>query len=279
MRTIAAVDAGVVILAGGLGTRFGGLKQLVEVDSDGAAIMDILLRRSAAAGFSYGVVVVAPETEQAVRDHLERMRATSGAPAMPIEIAVQQLPTGRSQPMGTAHAVLAARSEVHSPFVVVNADDLYPADAFVLAADHLRTAPADEHAMVGFRVARTLTGNRPVSRALVQVDNARLVTAREGTVVTDVGGLRFETDASVLPLRGDECVSMNMWVFRDSVFAALADGVAAFIAGGCVGEVFLPDVVASIVQAGKVVRVVISESACIGMTHDEDISAIRAALG
>ncbi len=268
-----------MILAAGLGSRFGGRKQLVEVDSDGAAIMDILLRRAAAAGFSYAVVVVAPAMEGAVRAHLELMRGAPGSHALSTELAVQRLPAGRSRPLGTADAVLAAREKVHGPFVVVNADDLYPADAFVLAADHLRTAAVDEHAMVGFRVARTLTGNRPVSRALVHVDNARLVTAREGTVVKDVDGLWFETDASVLPLRGDECVSMNMWVFRDSVFAALAGGVAAFVAGGCVGEVFLPDVVASIVQSGEVVRVVISESTCIGVTHDEDIVAVRAALG
>jgi len=278
LPTLTAVDAGVVILAGGLGTRFGGVKQLAEVDSDGAAIMDVLLLRAATAGFSYAVVVVAPAIEQEVRAHLERRDRTSGAPPMPVAIAVQDLPTGRSRPMGTAHAVLAAREQVRGPFVVVNADDLYPTDAFALAAEHLHTAPDDEHALVGFRIARTLTSDRPVSRALVEIDEGRLVAAPEGKVVTRRGARFFETDATVTPLRGDECVSMNMWVLRESVFTPLAAAVAAFVAAGSVGEVFLPAVVASIVQAGETVRVIVSESSCIGITHGQDLAAVRAAL-
>lgn len=278
LRTLTPVDAGVVILAGGSGTRFGGVKQLVEVDSDGSAIMDILLRRAEVAGFSYGVAVVSPAIESAVRAHLGHTRGTLDGYAMPVEIAVQRLPGGRLRPLGTADAVLAARASVRGPFVVVNADDVYPADAFALAAEHLRTAPDREHAMVGFRVARTLTSERPVSRALVEIDEDRLVSAPEGKVVMRAGELFFETDASVLPLRGDECVSMNMWVLRESVFAALGDAVAAFIDDGSVGEVFLPDVMDSIVQAGETVRVLVSESECFGVTHDEDIAAVRAAL-
>ncbi len=119
--------------------------------------------------------------------------------AIPVEIAVQELPAGRTRPMGTAHAVLAARHQVHGPFVVVNADDLYPADAFVLAAEHLRTAPDDEHALVAFRVARTLTSDRPVSRALMEIDDGHLVAAPEGKVVTRSGARFFESGATVTP--------------------------------------------------------------------------------
>jgi bifunctional N-acetylglucosamine-1-phosphate-uridyltransferase/glucosamine-1-phosphate-acetyltransferase GlmU-like protein len=274
VRTISAVDAGVVILAG-LGTRFGGLKQLAPVDADGSAIMDVLLRRAAAAGFSYAVVVVSPAVENAVRAHLEQ---ASGASVMPVAIAVQELPAGRSEPMGTAHAVLTARDEVHGPFVVANGDDLYPADAFALAADHLRAAPDDEHAMVGFRVAHTLTSDRSVSRALVTVDSGRLVAAPEGKVVTRGGELFFETGKSSVPLRGDERVSMNLWVLRKSAFTPLAAAVSDFVSGGCVGEVFLPDVIVAMAHAGETVRVLVSESGCIGVTHDEDLAAVRAAL-
>jgi choline kinase len=276
--TLTVVNAGVVILAGGLGTRFGGVKQLAEVGAGGAAIMDLLLRRSGAAGFSYAVVVVAPAIEHEVRAHLDLMDQASGAPPMPVAIAVQDLPVGRSRPMGTAHAVLAAREQVGGSFVVVNADDLYPTDAFALAAEHLRTAPDDEHALVGFRVAQTLTSDRPVSRALVEIDDGRMVAASEGKVVTRRGERFFEAGAQVTPLRGDECVSMNMWVLRESAFTASADAVAAFVATGSAGEVFLPHVVASMVRAGETVRVIVSESPCIGVTHHEDLAAVRAAL-
>jgi dTDP-glucose pyrophosphorylase len=210
----------IVVLAAGVGSRFGGLKQLVEVGADGAVLMDILLRRAAAAGIERAVIVVGPTTEDLVRSHLN----ATGAGGLTVDLAVQRLLPGRSRPLGTADAVLAARDAIDGSFIVVNADDLYPASAFSLLADHLRDGPPDEHAMVAFRVAHTLTGNGPESRALIEVDQSgALVSIREGAVVDRSGRLHFETAASAQPLRGDEPISMNIWAFRASVFGALAD--------------------------------------------------------
>ena len=160
-----------VVLAAGRGMRFGGLKQLVAVRDDGATVTDVLVRRAADAGFERAVIVVRPAIEELVRAHLDEM----GAAGIPVELAVQR------RPRGTADAVLAARDAVDGSFVVVNADDLYPAGAFSLIATHLRDAPAHEHAVVGFRLDRTLVGSRPEARACSRSTRpARSSAVREG---------------------------------------------------------------------------------------------------
>ena len=256
-----------VVLAAGRGTRFGGLKQLVAVRDDGATVTDVLVRRAADAGFERAVIVVRPAIEERIRAHIETMGSTE----IPVELAVQR------RPRGTADAVLAARDAVRGPLVVVNADDLYPAGAFSLIATHLRDAPAHEHAVVGFRLDRTLVGSRPEARALLTIDEAgALVAVREGHVDKN-GGLRFRTATSVEKVRGDELVSMNMWTFRPNVFDALGAAVAELGAHDPDVEVFLPDVVATMIAGGATVRVLPSDETCIGITYREDVDAVRTA--
>src|SRR5438067_897897 len=125
-----------VVLAAGRGTRFGGLKQLVAIRDDGATVADLLVRRAADAGIEQAAIVVRPEIEEQFRAHVDAM----DAPKIPVELVVQH------RPRGTADAVLSARHAVGGQFVVVNADDLYPAGAFSLVATHLRNAPAHENA-------------------------------------------------------------------------------------------------------------------------------------
>lgn len=275
-----AGDPSVVVLAAGLGIRFGGGKALAPIGPDGVAIMDLLIRRAAGSGFAKVVLVVAPGMEELVRSHVDAHR--DPAAAVPVELVVQQLRPGREKPAGTADAVLATRDAVDGPFAVVNADDLYPADAFARLGVFLRDGPADQHALVAFPVARTLLGDRPVSRALVDVDDdARLVGIREGTVARGGEGLRFDDrDGRSVALAPDRIISMNMWGFRPSVFDVLARAVGDFLALalGRGGEVYLPDVVASMVGQGSIVRVLVSDDACIGVTHPEDVVALRDAL-
>jgi dTDP-glucose pyrophosphorylase len=268
-----------VILAGGVGSRFGGLKQLAEIRSDGAAIMDFLLERAARAGFERAIVVVAPATEHLVGAHLDAMRGSVFPADFPVELAVQRAVPGRTKPLGTADAVLATRAAVEGSFAVVNADDLYPAAAFGAIASHLRRGPGDEHAAVAFPVAATLTEARPVSRALIEVDaSGTLTSIREGRVLTEADGLRFEAGTFTTRLADDALVSMNMWGFRPSVFDALARAVPAFRASPVEGEVFLTDVVGSMVESGAVVRVIVSEGACPGVTYPDDLAAVQRAL-
>jgi hypothetical protein len=262
----------VVVLAAGSGSRFGGLKQLAEVGAGGAAIMDISVRRAAAAGFDRAVIVISPGMETQVREHLAAM----GDAPIPIDLARQRLRPGRTRPLGTADAVLAARAAVDGSFVVVNGDDVYPERAFALLAGHMAGGSTDEHALVAFRVAQTLTGDRPVSRAILELDGTRaLVAIREGTVVSGAPGRRFETANGSQPITDDACVSMNMWGFRPSIFEPLADAVAQFVAEDRQGEAWLPEVVQAQVDAGVTVRVFVCEERCFGVTHEADLAAVR----
>ena len=250
-----------VVLAAGLGTRFGGLKQLAPVGPHDEAIMDVLLERAARSGFDGVLVVVRSEIEAAVAAHLSTF-----PPPLSTRVVVQPVPTGRDRPLGTAHAVLSCRAEIRGPFAVVNADDLYPEEAFVALAAHLATS--NEHALVAFRLGQTLIGDQPVSRALISIDpdNDRLVRIEENTKLQ-------RASASA-----DTWVSMNMWGFQPSIFEQLEHAVDAFTASGATGEVLLPDVVSTMVATGADVHVVRCEQRCIGITYADDVRAVRAEL-
>jgi NDP-sugar pyrophosphorylase family protein len=249
-----------VVLAGGRGTRFGGLKQLAPVGPRGEVILDYLLERAAHAGYRDAVVVVAPTIEDIIAAHLQRRLR----PSLPAAFAVQACVDGYDRPIGTAHALLCARDAVDGPFVVLNADDLYPAEAFALATGPLSA--------VGFRVANTLVSDRAVSRALLDVnDDGVLLAIREGQVQRG----RFESSGTSVTLSGRELVSMNMWGLRPSIFEVLDSAVRAFVETGSSGEVLLPDVIAALVESGETVTVRACEGRCIGITHAEDVTAVR----
>jgi bifunctional N-acetylglucosamine-1-phosphate-uridyltransferase/glucosamine-1-phosphate-acetyltransferase GlmU-like protein len=244
-----------VVLAAGSGVRFGGVKQLAPVGPNGEAILDVLLERAAHARFTAAIVVTAPAIEEQVRAHLD---AHLGS--LPVRVVLQ------AAPRGTVDAVLAARQVIEGPFAVVNADDLYPPDAFAMLASHLSSTA--ELALVAFRVGSTLIGPRPVKRALLDIDDqGRLVAIRESTVAPGTGGLR-----------GDEWVSMNMWGFAVGMLETFAQAVADFMAAGADGEVLLPDVVGALVLHGASVRVLGCDQGCIGITYAEDVDVVRAAL-
>lgn len=244
-----------IVLAAGSGVRFGGVKQLAPVGPNGEVILDVLVQRAEAAGFADAVVVTAPSIEEHMREHLDAHRS-----ALPVQIVLQPAP------VGTADAVLAARDVVDGSFVVVNADDLYPAEAFAMLADHL--SRSDEPALIAFQVGKTLIGDRAVKRALLDFDdNGDLVALRESTITAGSGEVLDR-----------EWVSMNMWGFSSSMFDALARAVDEFRAARTPGEVLLPDVVSSLVAEGVTVRVLRCDQPCIGITYAEDVDVVRGAL-
>jgi bifunctional N-acetylglucosamine-1-phosphate-uridyltransferase/glucosamine-1-phosphate-acetyltransferase GlmU-like protein len=250
---MAATDPCLVVLAAGKGTRFGGPKQLVPVRDDGATIMDVLLARAASAGIVNAAVVVNPEIEREVRARL-------GAS---VAVVVQQ------RKRGTADAVLTTREVASGPIVVVNADDVYPVSAFDVVARHL-----DDHAAVGFRLDRGRIGTRPESRALLECNATGMLTGvREVKVVRGADGA-FSVAGESEIVAGDQRVSMNMWAFQPSAFDALASAVAAETEG----EVFLPNVVASMVATGARVRMLPCDDECVSLTYAEDIDIVRSAL-
>jgi dTDP-glucose pyrophosphorylase len=238
-----------VVLAAGAGTRFGGVKQLAPVGPNGEAILDFLLARAQHAGVERAVIVTAPSIEGQVRAHLD-----AHAPALPVNVALQVEPTG------TADALLAARPFLSGAFAAVNADDLYPSTAFESLVAHLSSS---RHlALVAFHVAKTLIGDQPVKRATVEFDAERRLTAITESVV------------KASTLGGRDWVSMNMWGFQPRFLDALDD----VRVDPTSGEVLLPDVVSALIDAGEVVRVLLCEEPCIGITYAEDADVVRASL-
>jgi NDP-sugar pyrophosphorylase family protein len=267
-----------VVMAAGLGSRFGGTKQLVGIGPAGQAFLDYAVADGRAAGVEQVVLVVRSGIEDDVRAHLRRRYGSADGFA----VVCQDLHgPPRPKPWGTAHAVLVAAPFVDGPFLVVNADDYYGPSSYVLAAEALAAHP-DEAVLVGFELARTLPSSGAVSRGVCSVDGSgRLV----GLVETH--GIERVDDGIVAAdptgrLERSTTVSMNMWGFPRSVLDALGPRFEAFVADhgdDPKAELYLPSVVAELQAAGRLgVRVVRSTEDWIGVTNPDDLDAARAAL-
>ena len=260
-----------VLLAAGMGSRFGGLKQLAPVGPCGEAIFDYTVRDAEAAGVSHVVVIVRPE----IRAEIEQHVITAWPSSVDVDWVIQEVPPSRSKPLGTGHAVLATRPVVDGPFLVLNADDHYGAGCLPLVVAHL--TESDEHALAGFKVSRTMLGEGPVNRGRVWVDADNAVTGvAEGRVTTHPdGSLTWEGAGQTDRLAGDEPVSMNLWGFQQSLYDWLEREWEAFMVGED-NEFLLPSVVDAMIRA-ETVRLLPCDDWCLGVTHADDLPLIQAA--
>jgi hypothetical protein len=276
----------VVVMAAGLGSRFGGVKQLAAIFPGGQTLVARSMANAVAEGFERAVVIVRSDIADAVAEHVE----AHWPPGLAVDYVEQDRDPvavdaardfGRTKPLGTAHAVLCAADRLDGPFAVVNADDLYGAGPLGAIADHLASGLG--HAVVGFHVARTILGERPVTRGLCLVDGAgRLLAIDEGTVtVHDEGRMSWVAPGGdPVALIGDEPVSMNLWAFRPSMLGWLAAALARFVdRGGAASEeeLLLPAVVSGVLDDAPV-RVLPTDDACLGITYAEDVPLLAKAL-
>lgn len=282
-----------VILAAGMGSRYGGLKQVDPVGPSGETIMDYSVFDAVRAGFDRVVFVIR-------RDFEEVFRTTIGAKyagAVPVDYAFQSIddlppgftvPAERAKPWGTAHAIRAARGVVQAPFAAINADDFYGRDAFQRLAEFLtqpRAAARPRFAMVGYRLDQTLSEHGSVARGVCDVDAAgRLVTVTEMTKIVRVAGgaENREDPARPVALTGAERVSMNLWGFTPELFTALEARFPAWLAAHAQNpkaEWYIPFVVDELVGEGAAeVQVLPTESAWFGVTYREDKPLVVAAV-
>ena len=280
-----------VLLAAGMGSRFGGPKQIAPIGPGGSALIDYAARDAMAAGFGRLVLVVRGEIADAVDAHVQEHWPAELRPEYVRQdlepAAVAATSAGRQKPLGTAHALVAAAPSLDGPFGVANADDLYGASAFAMLADHLRQGGG--HALVGYRLANTLLGDRPVNRALCEVDaDGNITRIVEGAVNVGDGELTWRpiggSDDDARPMKGDEPVSMNLWGFTPAILPVLKDAFAEFEAGGGIAageELFLPNVVGENLRSAGgdlVVTMLVSDDRCLGVTHPDDVPLLQKTL-
>lgn len=286
-----ADDLTLVLLAAGLGKRFGGDKQFAQVTAEGATLLDYTLFDAARAGVRRVVFVVRPGQESIIRksitarwgDRFEIRCALQHLEALP---AGHACPPDRNKPWGTGHAVLAAEPEVLTPFLVANADDFYGAAAIQTLAQFLRE-PACEgpstYALVSYRLGDTLSDAGQVNRARCVLngdgwlDRVEELTgiAREGSAAR-----RVDAQGRVEHLSANLPVSMNLWGFTPAVFGQLESEFRRFLESAGTSptaEFFLPDGIQRLIDAGRVrVRVLQGSGRWCGLTYAEDAELVRA---
>ena len=283
-----------IIMAAGMGSRFGGCKQITPVDDAGHIIIDFSIFDALRAGFGKVVCVIKPEMEADFRaaigdrvgDCIELRYAYQTLDRLPEGFAV---PEGRQKPWGTGHAVLCALDQIDGPFAVINADDFYGRDAFRAAADFLLVeGDIHEHAMVGYYIENTLTENGSVSRGVCEGDaQGRLVDITERVRIEPrEGGAAFTEDdgATWTFIPAGTPVSMNLWAFREGVLEAFPRLFAQFLRqempkNPMKAEFYLPNVPKTLIAEGKgAVRLLRTAERWYGMTYREDIVKVQAAV-
>lgn len=282
------MDLTLVVLAAGMGSRYGGLKQLDPVGPAGEIILDYSVHDALKAGIN-GVVFVIR------REMLDLFRETVGSRyegRLQVRYAFQELeplpegrvaPVGRTKPWGTGHAVLAAATVVKEPFAVINADDYYGPSAFVKIASFLREAGPGEYAMVGYLLEKTLSEHGSVSRGICAVDEKgylREITERTAILRTSDG--IFAEGNPPVKLTGAEAASMNFWGFTPDLFPKLERLFAEFLeerGDDPKAEFYLPVSVSNLISSGEAtVRLLESVDPWFGLTYPEDRSLVVQAL-
>ena len=282
-----------VIMAAGMGSRFGGLKQIAPVDDQGHIIIDFSLLDAYRAGFRDLVFIIKPELEESFREAIvDRMEKYFNITFVHQTIdklpAGYSVPEGREKPWGTGHAILCCKDVLDGPFAVINADDFYGPTAFSAIYDYLaNNEDESRYAMIGYRVRNTVTENGSVARGVCEVKDGLLTGVTERTKIFKNGNdAKFTEDdgKTFTDLPGDTIVSMNLWGFTAKMIRELDERFPAFLDNAIVtnplkGEYFLPSVVNDQLVAGTAtVRVLPCEETWYGVTYREDLDSVKAAI-
>lgn len=268
-------------MAAGMGSRYGGLKQIDPVGPNGETIIDYSIYDALRAGFGKLVFVI----RQDIAAQFKEIIGARFEQRIAVEYVFQELdnlppgfavPKGRTKPWGTSHAILMAADAIREPFAAINADDFYGAQSFRLLSQHLSSGSPD-YAMVGFILRNTLSDFGSVARGVCQVDqNDCLQTVTELTKIERDGTRAKDTSASgiVTPLSGDEAVSMNMWGFTPALFPQLQNYFTAFLQKNgqeLKSECYIPSAVNELLTARQArVKVLRTQDSWFGVTYRED---------
>jgi NDP-sugar pyrophosphorylase family protein len=276
-------------MAAGLGSRFGGLKQLDPVGPSSEIMIDYSIYDAIRAGFSKVVFVIRKDIESAFHETVGARFSSRVA----VDYVFQELdslppgsapPPGRTRPWGTAQAVLVAANAIHTPFAVINADDFYGAHSFRLLTQHLNSNSPD-YAMVAFPLRNTLSPFGTVSRGICELDSSgflRSIVERTGIAPDGQHARNTDPDGHITPLAGGELVSMNLWGFTPAIFPELRAWFARFLAqhaNDLTAEAYLPSFVNDLITTGSArVRVLQTPDPWFGITYREDLPRVAASI-
>lgn len=291
-------DTTLVILAAGMGSRYGGLKQLDPVGSSGETILDYSVYDAIRAGFTKVVFIIRHDFE----DEFKEKVASKFQDKVKVELVFQDLndlpdgytlPEGREKPWGTAHAMLTTKDVVHEPFCVINADDFYSRNAFVKAHDFLASGDAGaaesseflQFAMVGFQLNNTLSENGSVARGVCETDSSDNLTKIEELLKifkTAEGAEDRPEGEDPRKLTGSEPVSMNMWCFTPEIFDFLEKQFTTWLDKNISvekSEFLIPTEVDVLIKAGKAkIKVLHTDAKWFGVTYKEDKPVVVASI-
>jgi len=268
-------NATLVVMAAGMGSRFGGLKQIAPIGPNGEIIIDFSAYDATHAGFSKVVFIIKKAIEHDFREaagkRIEKMTDVSYVfqelDKLPSGFTV---PDGREKPWGTGHAILCARDEIKTPFAVINADDYYGKNAYKLIYDYL--VNNKKTCMVGYKLGNTLTENGTVTRGVCETDKDSYLTSVVETFSLDKN--------SGIPL--DTTVSMNMWGFDTTIFNELEEGFSKFLSNlenPLKSEFLLPTIVDGMIKnKGEKVKVLTTDDRWYGVTYKEDVEPVKASI-
>lgn len=267
------MKTGILIMAAGMGSRFGGMKQLEPVGPNGQIILDYSVYDAVKAGFDTAVVVIRKNSESDFRNafgkRIERL--------IDVKYVYQELdilpggfsaPTERTKPWGTGHAVLCAKDAVDFPFVIINADDYYGQSAYKKMHDYISSGGG--MCMAGYKLGNTLSKNGTVSRGICSVEDGFLKKIEEFTDLSAESGFPADTT-----------VSMNMWGLTPDIFEVLEKDFISFLkdsGNDLKKEFFLPSVIGSMIENGSSVKVIPTDERWYGVTYKEDAEAVRRAM-
>ncbi|MBQ6432296.1 MAG: NTP transferase domain-containing protein [Oscillospiraceae bacterium] len=280
-----------VVLAAGMGSRFGGLKQMTPVDDHGNSILHYSIYDACQAGFGKVVFVIKHAIEAdfkkitaGLEKHIDVAYVYQETDMLPDGFTV---PEGRVKPWGTGHAVLCAKDEIDGPFTVINSDDFYGRGTYLAIADFLRQKRAEnEHAMVGYLLRNALTEHGSVARGVCETRDGLLTKVTERTKIYKRGddAAFTEDEEHFVPLSGDTLVSMNFWGYQPSMLQELERLFPLFLRENlpvnpikC--EFYLPFATDELIRSGRaVVHMLTTDETWYGVTYREDLGSVQAAI-
>ncbi len=272
-------DITLVVMAAGMGSRFGGLKQAQSVTEDGKTIVDFSVYDAKKAGFTKVVFIIRED----MKDDFVRLVGSRIEKMIKTEYVMQDmscLPEGRTKPFGTGHAILCCKDAVSEPFAIINADDYYGSNAFFEIAEHLKSAKPGEFAMTAFELENTLSPNGTVSRGVCTVENGLLKDVNE---ITKIGSdMTYEEDGKTVKLDPKTPVSMNLWGLTPDVFSQIQKEFDVFMkeADLMKAELFIPTIISDMSKEGlATIKVYTNSDKWYGITYREDLPQLKEAIG